>query len=208
MALLMSLVLGTGFALSGNSVSAQSYQMNDKQSYDDSSYSSDSYSKYPTDDKPYVCQKGPFKGFYVSSVEFCKAGFDDRKDRHNGDDKERSNFDFYVVTGEASSESFGGAATLTSTAACEEGDQVTGGGFELTSTPPPSPLTGTGDADVTVSKPVENLGGASGEGWTSIAQVEAENVLEYSLIAYAVCFDTPEKNNNHDYPEEDYSNRM
>ena len=69
LALVMSLVLGTGFALSGNSVSAQSYQMNDKQSYDDSRYSSDTYSKYPTNDKPYVCQKGLFEGFYVSSVQ-------------------------------------------------------------------------------------------------------------------------------------------
>ena len=31
----------------------------------------DSYSKYPTDDKKYECQKGPFKGFSVSSPEFC-----------------------------------------------------------------------------------------------------------------------------------------
>ena len=32
----------------------------------------DSYSKYPTEDKKYECQKGPFEGFFVSSVEFCK----------------------------------------------------------------------------------------------------------------------------------------
>jgi hypothetical protein len=30
----------------------------------------DSYSKYPTDDKKYECQTGPFEGFFVSSVEF------------------------------------------------------------------------------------------------------------------------------------------
>jgi hypothetical protein len=84
-ALLMSLVLGTGFAITGNSVFAQSY--ND-QSYGDSSYSSDRYSKYPTQDNKYVCQRGPFEGFYVSSVEFCKPDFDDKKfddkkDRHD-----------------------------------------------------------------------------------------------------------------------------
>ena len=45
--------------------------------YDDkkmSSYDSnydDKNSKYPTRDKIYVCQSGPFKGFFVSSVEFC-----------------------------------------------------------------------------------------------------------------------------------------
>ena len=98
MALLMSLVLGTGFAISGNSVFAQSYQSYDDnyQSYDDSSYSSDSYSKYPTKDNKYVCQRGPFEGFYVSSVEFCKPDFDDKKfddkkDRHdNVKDRDRA----------------------------------------------------------------------------------------------------------------------
>ena len=39
-----------------------------------------SYSTYPTDDKPYECQKGPLEGFFTSSVEFCKIKFDDRKD--------------------------------------------------------------------------------------------------------------------------------
>ena len=40
-----------------------------------------SYSTYPTDDKKYECRTGPFEGFFVSSVEFCKHGkFDDRKD--------------------------------------------------------------------------------------------------------------------------------
>jgi len=42
----------------------------------------DSYSKYPTDDKKYECRTGPFEGFFVSSVEFCKhIKFDDKKDR-------------------------------------------------------------------------------------------------------------------------------
>ena len=42
----------------------------------------DSYSKYPTDDKKYECRTGPFEGFFVSSVEFCKhVKFDNRDDR-------------------------------------------------------------------------------------------------------------------------------
>ena len=42
----------------------------------------DSYSQYPTDDKKYECRTGPFEGFFVSSVEFCKhVKFDDNK-RH------------------------------------------------------------------------------------------------------------------------------
>ena len=47
-----------------------------------------SYSTYPTDDKPYECQKGPFEGFFVGSVEFCKFKFDD-KDRK--DDRRDNN---------------------------------------------------------------------------------------------------------------------
>jgi len=45
---------------------------------DDNSY----YSQYPTDDNKYQCRTGPFEGFFVSSVEFCKhVKFDDKKDR-------------------------------------------------------------------------------------------------------------------------------
>src|SRR6187551_355884 len=52
-------------------------------------YSDSSYSQYPTDDKKYECQTGPFEGFFVSSVEFCKhVKFDDRKDH---EDRDRDN---------------------------------------------------------------------------------------------------------------------
>jgi hypothetical protein len=40
-----------------------------------------SYSQYPTDDKKYECRTGPFEGFFVSSVEFCKHVKFDDKDR-------------------------------------------------------------------------------------------------------------------------------
>jgi len=44
----------------------------------------DSYSQYPTDDNKYQCRTGPFEGFFVSSVEFCKhIKFDDRKDHRD-----------------------------------------------------------------------------------------------------------------------------
>jgi hypothetical protein len=51
------------------------------QGYDD--YYGDSYySQYPTEDKKYECRTGPFEGFFVGSVEFCKhIKFDDKKDR-------------------------------------------------------------------------------------------------------------------------------
>ena len=42
-----------------------------------------SYSTYPTDNKKYECRTGPFEGFFVSSVEFCKhVKFDDNKRDH------------------------------------------------------------------------------------------------------------------------------
>ena len=56
------------------------------QEYD--KYRDSSYSQYPTDDKKYECRTGPFEGFFVSSVEFCKPiKFDkdnDRKDNRTG----------------------------------------------------------------------------------------------------------------------------
>ena len=55
------------------------------QEYD--KYGDSSHSTYPTDDKKYECQTGPFEGFFVSSVEFCKhIKFDDRKD-HRKDNR-------------------------------------------------------------------------------------------------------------------------
>jgi hypothetical protein len=62
-----------------NTAMAQGY-------YGDDSY----YSQYPTDDKKYECRTGPFEGFFVSSVEFCKNikfDKDDRKDRDRDDNK-------------------------------------------------------------------------------------------------------------------------
>src|SRR5215207_8383706 len=80
MALLMSLILGSGLAAftNSNSASAQNYGYSND-------YGETNYSTYPSDDKPYECRTGPLEGFFVSSVEFCKqVKLDDRKD-HNRD---------------------------------------------------------------------------------------------------------------------------
>ncbi|HYJ01408.1 MAG TPA: hypothetical protein VEW92_04270 [Nitrososphaeraceae archaeon] len=51
-------------------------------------YGDSYYSQIPTEDKKYECRTGPFEGFFVSSVEFCKhVKFDkdkDRKDNQTG----------------------------------------------------------------------------------------------------------------------------
>ena len=50
------------------------------QEYD--KYGDSFYSTYQTDDKKYEWRTGPFEGFFVGSVEFCKhVKFDDRKDK-------------------------------------------------------------------------------------------------------------------------------
>ncbi len=57
------------------------------QEYD--KYGDSSYSQYPTDDQKYECRTGPFEGFFVSSVEFCKhVKFDDNKRDHNRDNNQ------------------------------------------------------------------------------------------------------------------------
>jgi hypothetical protein len=56
------------------------------QEYD--KYGDSSYSQYPTDDKKYECRTGPFEGFFVSSVEFCKhIKFDDNKRDHRDNNR-------------------------------------------------------------------------------------------------------------------------
>ena len=59
-------------------VMALGYNNYNNNYYGDSS----SYSTYPTDEKKYECRTGPFEGFFVGSVEFCKhVKFDNDKDR-------------------------------------------------------------------------------------------------------------------------------
>src|SRR5215210_7887003 len=94
LALLISLILGSGLAaFTSNSAFAQNYGYSQDYSYDNSysgsSYGDTNYSTYPTDDKPYECRTGPFEGFFVSSVEFCKhVKFDDRKDHRDRDNNQ------------------------------------------------------------------------------------------------------------------------
>ena len=51
------------------------------QEYD--KYGDNSYSTYPTDDKKYECRTGPFEGFFVSSVEFCKHVKFDKNEKND-----------------------------------------------------------------------------------------------------------------------------
>ena len=76
--LLSSLVMLSAIPLlNNNPAMAQGY-------YDDKR----SYSTYPTDEKKYECRTGPFEGFFVSTVEFCKHIKFDDKDRKDIRDRD------------------------------------------------------------------------------------------------------------------------
>ena len=80
--LLSSLVMLAVMSLLNNNNNAAMAQEYDR-------YGDSSYSQYPTEDKKYECRTGPFEGFFVSSVEFCKhvkfdKDRDDRKDNQTG----------------------------------------------------------------------------------------------------------------------------
>ena len=67
--------------LLSNTAMAQGYD-NNSDNYDD-----DMYSKYPTNINKYECQTGPFEGFFVSSVEFCKFKFEDKDRKDDRDNR-------------------------------------------------------------------------------------------------------------------------
>ena len=76
--LMSSLVMLSAIPLLNNNNTVAMAQEYDK-------YGDSSYSQYPTDDKKYECRTGPFEGFFVSSVEFCKhVKFDDNNDVEDG----------------------------------------------------------------------------------------------------------------------------
>jgi hypothetical protein len=52
------------------SLNNEEYYNEELYSYDDS-YNNDMYSKYPTKDKKFECEEGPFTGFFVSDPIFC-----------------------------------------------------------------------------------------------------------------------------------------
>ena len=125
------------------------------QEYDNDNYyyeNNSKQSKYPTNFNKYECQRGPFEGFFTSSVEFCKFKFDDniKDNRDNkigpqgpqGPQGERGpqgltgqqgepgprqieSTNLYFVEGLLS------VASQTSIAQCEVGDVVVEGGYAI-----------------------------------------------------------------------------
>jgi hypothetical protein len=118
-------------------------------------YYDDSYSKYPTDDKKYECQTGPFEGFFVSSVEFCKHVKFDDKDRKDIRDNRNGTQDPpgpNQITGTKIYKQFGpivnaqilpNGLIANSTAPCLPGDVVLSGGYHINATLQFQPLNFT-----------------------------------------------------------------
>ena len=158
MAVMMSLVLGSGFAITNNSALAQNFESNNE--YLDESF--------PDSTKDESYNRDDFRP--------------DKPDR--SDIPRPLDVNFYVVIGEPYTETFEGAADLISTASCDEGDEVTDGGFKLTSTPDTTGGPAPSDADMVSDKPFEN----GVEGWEATATSEAGPGI-HTLTAYAVCFD-------------------
>ena len=185
MALLMSLILGSGLAaFTSNSASAQNYGYQDENSYNsysDSSSYGDAYSKYPTEDKTYECQTGPFEGFFTSSVEFCKHfKFDDRKGHDRDRDNKTITIDVYTVIGNTSL-GFAGtnSSIISSTAICDVGDPATGGSFVT-----------AGNSTIRASQALANE-----TGWISTAEVFGNATIPGaplgSVTADVECLDNP-----------------
>ena len=131
--------------LNNNSAMAQGYDI-----YRDNGY----YSQYPTDDKKYECRTGPFEGFFVGSVEFCKhVKFDkddDRKDVRDNRTGDKGPTGDKGLTGDRGQPGTAGFSQLNSTnvyrvpgipgstalgigfATCFPGDVLIDGGFTVT----------------------------------------------------------------------------
>jgi hypothetical protein len=181
------------------------------QEYD--KYGDSSYSQYPTEDKKYECRTGPFEGFFVSSVEFCKhVKFnDDRKDNRTGTQGPPGPAGPQGIQGLPGSRGATGATgpagitTLNSTnvylvqnsttsvppatstltiAVCDPGDFVLNGGFNFFG----SQRNNDEIISIFADQPfVDNI---LGEGWGAIATING-NTSSISLNVFADCFDNP-----------------
>ena len=187
-----------------NNTGAMAQGYNDGYSY---------YSQYPTDDKKYECRTGPFEGFFVSSVEFCKhVKFDDKKDRDRdnrtgtqGPPGPAGPQGIQGIQGPAGQQGPSGITQLNGTnvysvnnfttttppqtftfglAFCDPGDLVLNGGYNL--------LGSNLEDNDTISTVFDqaNSNPTIGVGWAAGVAVNEETSL-IRLTVNALCFDNP-----------------
>jgi hypothetical protein len=171
------------------------------QEYD--KYGDSHYSQYPTDDKKYECRTGPFEGFFVGSVEFCKhVKFDKDNDRKDNRDNRTG------TQGPPGPAGPPGATCITQLNAtnvysvnnfstttpqqtytfglafCDPGDLVLNGGYNL--------LGSNLEDNDTISTVFDqaNSNPTIGVGWAAGVAVNEETSL-IGLTVNALCFDNP-----------------
>jgi hypothetical protein len=169
------------------------------QEYD--KYGDSSYSQYPTEENKYQCRTGPFEGFFVSSVEFCKHfKFDDkdRKDNNrtgtqgppgpqgiqgiqgpigpNGTQGPPGQEGPSVLNNTRFYIEPGTPGNSSATAFCDPEDSATGAGYEKSS-----------DMDIIAFGPF-----AGGKGWFIAGEVENPPPESSDFVRLDVqCFDNP-----------------
>jgi hypothetical protein len=162
-------------------------------------YGDNYYSTYPTDDKKYECRTGPFEGFFVGSVEFCKHVKFDDKDNDRKDTRDNRTGtqgppgpqgpsgspdvgqippeNIYTALGPINSTGTSGFAT--SSALCMQGDIAVGGGFVITSP------DGLSDVNQITSIPPGDLFESNEQEW--LASVISSGETDVSINAVARC---------------------
>jgi len=174
------------------------------QEYDD--YYGDSYySAYPTEDKKYECRTGPFEGFFVSSVEFCKFNKfeenNDRKDNRTGTQgppgpqgpagpqgiqgpigiTQLNSSNIYRVDNSSTSAPLSNFTQASAT--CDPGDFTIDGGYNLFG----SDIKDDDSLTTFINQPRDV---PFGGGWsTVITNIGNTSTVTLNVIAY--CFDNP-----------------
>jgi len=168
------------------------------QEYD--KYGDISYSTYQTDDKKYECRTGPFEGFFIDSVEFCKFNFDkdDRKDPRNNTTGTQGSVGpqgppgttgttgpqgpnqinstrIYTVQGNLSSTITTGSASAP--ARCDPGDIVLSGSYSAVG------------SNRTTS--IQDNALPTQDGWITSALGPTTAIDAVNIITFAQCFDNP-----------------
>jgi hypothetical protein len=173
-----------------SNVKAQEYGTFDE--YDD-----DMYSTYPTESNKYECRTGPFEGFFVSSVEFCKhVKFDNDKDRKDIRDNRTGD---KGPTGDRGQPGTAGIFQLNSTniyrvggipgtndapafSSCDAGDVVLIGGFKVIS---------RGDSPISIILEGPPINFPNPPQAYSVF-LESENTSDDLVYeSFAFCFDNP-----------------
>jgi len=190
--------------LNNNSAMAQGYDI-----YRDNGY----YSQYPTDDKKYECRTGPFEGFFVSSVEFCKYVKFDKGDRKDSRDNQTgiqgppgpagpqgpqgppgitplNATNFYSLNNSTSSDPLDPNESVLALALCDIGDFAISGGYSIIPDLAENDTVETlVDQSIQSLQPVPPFIGER-EGWVVIVEANDES-SELTLNMNVLCLDNP-----------------